>query len=55
MGRVKDSHSSLLLQREGGKDNRHAANVEKADGSIIPLVEETLGVWTPYVASANTI
>ncbi len=38
---------SVGLEAEMRKDDKHAANVGGVGGVFVPLVVETLGVWTP--------
>ena len=39
------------LLREGAKDAKHLAIVEKAGGDFIPLVVESFGIWTLFAWS----
>ncbi len=43
------------LRGEGRKDDKHASNVESVDGTFIPLVVESLGLWTPFAAKTLSL
>ena len=56
------SSSSAGAVGEAQKNARHATNVARVGGVFVPVVVESLGLWTPYaskiisqVASRSTI
>ena len=39
---------AIAKRREISKDNKHHSTVKTTGGSFLPLVVETLGLWTPF-------
>ena len=48
VNRASSSVGELAVQVEASKDAKYREQVEAKGGVFVPLVVETLGVWTPY-------